>query len=383
MLAYIILENFKGFKEKTYIDFRKTNYTILPQNVGENDLLKGLAFVGANGSGKSTVLEAVKLLMDLMFSENTIHFSYFKSLLTDRNDFSVEYGFKINEADIIYKISCNFANMSIFERLEKNKQLLFVRDGKDARGYFENGQEKVYDSNLIKPDGFFLRTLYFNGQLVHDESLVAWMDFLKNSKYVSAAPSVGDLQEYSSAHDPFYENDGVQKINAFLEEIGYDQRVFFANSVTGAHYSIGSTEKILFYQRQGLEMPVPFIQESLGNRTLIKVLNAYLPVLENGGLLLIDEFSAGFHSALECVLIKYFMEKSKNSQMVIVSHSVPMLNNSVLRPDQEYAVEFQGSKGIALNRFSNMQPRNSQNISKMYLSGVFGGKPVYEDNFKV
>ena len=383
MLAYIILENFKGFKEKTYIDFRKTNYTILPQNVGENDLLKGLAFVGANGSGKSTVLEAVKLLMDLMFSENTIHFSYFKSLLTDRNDFSVEYGFKINEADIIYKISCNFANMSIFERLEKNKQLLFVRDGKDARGYFENGQEKVYDSNLIKPDGFFLRTLYFNGQLVHDESLVAWMDFLKNSKYVSAAPSVGDLQEYSSAHNPFYENDGVQKINAFLEEIGYDQRVFFANSVTGAHYSIDSTEKILFYQRQGLEMPVPFIQESLGNRTLIKVLNAYLPVLENGGLLLIDEFSAGFHSALECVLIKYFMEKSKNSQMVIVSHSVPMLNNSVLRPDQEYAVEFQGSKGIALNRFSNMQPRNSQNISKMYLSGVFGGKPVYEDNFKV
>lgn len=383
MLAYIILENFKGFKEKTYIDFRKTNYTILPQNVGENDLLKGLAFVGANGSGKSTVLEAVKLLMDLMFSENTIHFSYFKSLLTDRNDFSVEYGFKINEADIIYKISCNFANMSIFERLEKNKQLLFVRDGKDARGYFENGQEKVYDSKLIKPDGFFLRTLYFNGQLVHDESLVAWMDFLKNSKYVSAAPSVGDLQEYSSAHNPFYENDGVQKINAFLEEIGYDQRVFFANSVTGAHYSIDSTEKILFYQRQGLEMPVPFIQESLGNRTLIKVLNAYLPVLENGGLLLIDEFSAGFHSALECVLIKYFMEKSKNSQMVIVSHSVPMLNNSVLRPDQEYAVEFQGSKGIALNRFSNMQPRNSQNISKMYLSGVFGGKPVYEDNFKV
>ena len=383
MLAYIILENFKGFKEKTYIDFRKTNYTILPQNVGENDLLKGLAFVGANGSGKSTVLEAVKLLMDLMFSENTIHFSYFKSLLTDRNDFSVEYGFKINEADIIYKISCNFANMSIFERLEKNKQLLFVRDGKDARGYFENGQEKVYDSKLIKPDGFFLRTLYFNGLLVHDESLVAWMDFLKNSKYVSAAPSVGDLQEYSSAHNPFYENDGVQKINAFLEEIGYDQRVFFANSVTGAHYSIDSTEKILFYQRQGLEMPVPFIQESLGNRTLIKVLNAYLPVLENGGLLLIDEFSAGFHSALECVLIKYFMEKSKNSQMVIVSHSVPMLNNSVLRPDQEYAVEFQGSKGIALNRFSNMQPRNSQNISKMYLSGVFGGKPVYEDNFKV
>ena len=383
MLAYIILENFKAFKERTYIDFKKTNYTILPQNVGENDLLKGLAFVGANGSGKSTVLEAVKLLMDIMFGENDVYFSYYKSLLTVRNDFAVEYGFKINGIDIVYKISCNFAYKSIYERLEKDEQVLLIRDGKDARSYFENGDEKVYNVNLIKPDGSFLRTLYFNGQLVHDNTLVAWMDFLKNSKYVSAAPSAGDLQEYSNAHNPFYENDGVRKINEFLEEIDYDQRIFFANSVKGTHYSIDSTQEVLFYQRNGLEMPVPFLQESLGNRTLIKVLNSYLPVLENGGLLLIDEFSAGFHSALECVLIKYFMEKSKNSQLILVSHSVPMLNNSVLRPDQEYAVEFKGEEGSCVNRFSNMQPRNSQNISKMYLSGVFGGKPVYEDNFKV
>ena len=34
-------------------------------------------------------------------------------------------------------------------------------------------------------------------------------------------------------------------------------------------------------------------------------------------------------------------------------------------------------------RFSSMQPRNSQNISKMYLSGVFGGKPIYEEDFEI
>lgn len=53
MLSYVVLENFKSFKQKTKIDLSRTNYTILPQNVSKNDILKGVAFVGANGSGKS------------------------------------------------------------------------------------------------------------------------------------------------------------------------------------------------------------------------------------------------------------------------------------------------------------------------------------------
>ena len=76
------------------------------------------------------------------------------------------------------------------------------------------------------------------------------------------------------------------------------------------------------------------------------------------------------------------MEKSQNSQLILVSHSTAMLSNSVLRPDQEYAVEFDGVNGSKVNRFSNMQPRNSQNITKMYLSGVFGGKPIYGERTK-
>ena len=45
MLTKIKLDNFKSFKNKTTVDLTKTNYTILPQNVADNGVLKGCIFV--------------------------------------------------------------------------------------------------------------------------------------------------------------------------------------------------------------------------------------------------------------------------------------------------------------------------------------------------
>ena len=73
MLTKITLDNFKSFKNKTMIDLAKTNYTILPQNVADNGVLKGCIFVGANASGKSTIILGVKLLLDFLFSERDLN----------------------------------------------------------------------------------------------------------------------------------------------------------------------------------------------------------------------------------------------------------------------------------------------------------------------
>ena len=66
-------------------------------------------------------------------------------------------------------------------------------------------------------------------------------------------------------------------------------------------------------------------------------------------------------------------------QLLFVSHSTNLLSNSILRPDQEYSVEFQNENGSFVKRFSSEQPRSAQNIEKMYVSGVFGGLPEYRE----
>ena len=140
------------------------------------------------------------------------------------------------------------------------------------------------------------------------------------------------------------------------------------------------SEKNIYFMRKGVELPVPFTEESLGNQNLLRMLPTFLHVISRNGMLLIDEFSSGFHNYLETLLVRYFMEKSENSQMIFVSHSTNLLSNSLLRPDQEYAVEFNGKEGSTVTRFSTEQPRLAQNIEKMYVSGVFGGLPQYEEN---
>ena len=96
-------------------------------------------------------------------------------------------------------------------------------------------------------------------------------------------------------------------------------------------------------------------------------------------MLLVDDFSGAFHNDLESLLVRYFTEKSNHSQLLFVSHSTNLLSNSILRPDQEYSVEFRNEDGSSVKRFSSEQPRSAQNIEKMYVSGVFGGLPGYKE----
>ena len=103
------------------------------------------------------------------------------------------------------------------------------------------------------------------------------------------------------------------------------------------------------------------------------MLPSFFKVINNDGMLIIDEFSSAFHNDLEELLVKYFMNNSKNSQIFLVSHSTNLLSNSIFRPDQEFSVEFNDSNGSTINRFSNDKPREAQNIEKMYNSGFFWG----------
>jgi len=56
------------------------------------------------------------------------------------------------------------------------------------------------------------------------------------------------------------------------------------------------------------------------------------------------------------------------------------LSTSILRPDQIYAVEFNGEHGSQVKRFSEEQPRLAQNLEKNVSQRVFGGLPNYEIN---
>lgn len=384
MLTKITLDNFKSFKSKVTVDLTKTNYAILPQNVADNDVLKGCIFVGANASGKSTIILGVKLLLDFLFSERDLNSGIFLCMFGDSPCYSLTYEFLIENETINYSFEVDTLKNMISEKLYLGEHLMLERMGLSAKSYIAQPKGVNYDEKDVGKDTLFLRTLYFNTKFASNPILSAWMEYLKNSIYINmfarAIISYGNM-DVSVAR--YLDRQGCDSINNFFNEYNFEQNIEYEHSSKGGRVQlvVGNVdnEKYIFFKRKGIEVPIPFSEESLGNQNLLHILPAFLSVIQKGGMLLIDEFSSGFHNELESLMVRYFMEKANHAQLLFVSHSTNLLSNSILRPDQEYSVEFQNESGSTIKRFSSEQPRSAQNIEKMYVSGVFGGLPNYKE----
>lgn len=383
MLTKITLNNFKSFKNNVTIDLMKTNYAILPQNVADNGVLKGCIFVGANASGKSTIILAVKLLLDFLFSERNINSGLFVCMFGDSPCYSLSYEFLIEKKSINYSFQVDVSKDMISEKLYVDNEMMLERMGLYAKSYIAESNGVNYDDTDIGKDTLFLRTLYFNTKFASNSVLSAWMDYLKKSIYINMFDK--SIISYGNAEvsiSGYLNKSGCEMINHFFDEYNFEQNIEYEHTSKGGsvHMVVGNdeNEKGVFFKRKGIDVLVPFYEESLGNQNLLRILPSFLTIIENGGMILIDEFSSGFHNELESLIVRYFMEKSKRSQMLFVSHSTNLLSNSILRPDQEYSVEFHQECGSSVKRFSSEGPRSAQNIEKMYVSGVFGGLPEYK-----
>ncbi|AET59038.1 hypothetical protein HPL003_11405 [Paenibacillus terrae HPL-003] len=365
MLRKVIIKNLWSFKEETVVDVIATGYKVLSDSNVFDDNLKGILFVGANASGKTNAIRALRLLLELLFAEKKINLALQKCLFSELNSFRLTYEFQITEDLITYFIEYDVNKKMFIEKLIINNHTVLNRIG-------SNGESEITDNNLytdIEGESLLLREIYFNTKFRNHNTLKKWFDFLMHSIYLDGYKEyLFSPGNYSLKLEDYLENQGETEINRFFEHFNFNQRIE------------SSLEKNIFFKREGVGEPIPFPLESLGNQKLLRLLPAFFHVVKHGGMLIIDEFSSGLHNFLEELLVKYFMENSLNSQLFLVSHSTNLLSNSLLRPDQIYAVDFNGIQGSTIKRFSSEQPRVAQNLEKMYTSGVFGGVPHYKDD---
>lgn len=374
MLTKLILNNFLSFKYETVIDVKATNYKVLQETNVYQDSLKGLLFVGANASGKTNIIRALRLLLEMLFAEKNIDLSLYKCLFSQNPSMSLEYEFTIKGHKVTYIIEYEVVKEVLVEQLSLNDQIVLNRVG--SSGTTEITENKIYAD--INKDSLLLREIYFNTKFRNHDVLKEWYQFLLNSVFLDGYKEIIfspgkiklDLEGY-------FQEKGTGGINDFFESFNFNQRVEYTKKSKGNLVSFESPEKSLFFKREGIGEPIPFLLESLGNQKLVKLLPSFFHVVINGGMLIIDEFSSGLHNFLEELLVKYFHTKAKNAQIFLVSHSTNLLTTSLLRPDQAYSVSFNDGAGSAIKRFSSEQPRVAQNLEKMYTSGVFGGVPNY------
>ena len=379
----IKVDNYDTFIKPTEIDFSATNYKFLEsENVGSNRLLKGCLFVGENASGKTKILKSITFLLDLLFANTDVDFMMNKSFYTDKDTYKLEYTFIQRDVEIIYSIELGL-NEIVSEKLIMDKKIILERLGNMAK-LLLNGEKTFKD---ISSKLLFLRRIYFDTNFYENAVLNDWFDYLKRSVYINCYDR--QVVSYSGKNLLIYEylnNNGVNDINKFLEKINYNQEIEYGTETSDPNhrFSVKSNDNIKFisFNKLGTGIYVPEMFESTGNQTLMALLPSFLHAINNECMIIIDEFSSGFHNELEECILKYFFHYAKDSQLFFTSHSTNILNNSLLRPDQIYSVYFDAKKGSQIKRFSDEMPRESQNTEKMYLNGVFNGLPRYNKIFK-
>lgn len=383
MLKNITINNFTTFVKPTKIDFCATNYKFLDENVSKNKILKSTLFVGENASGKTQILKAIDFLLNLLFLNNDIDFVIFKSFYNNKKSFKLTYTFDVDNNEIFYEIELGI-NKIINEKLTLNNNTIISRMGTNA-DFTYNNETKHFDD--INEKLLFARRIYFDTKFYDDKLLNKWFDFLKNSVIVNCYERTIHCYNNNKLlkHD-YLDQNGTETINEFFKKINYNQQIKFDTSTDNKevpfNVKTNDNSKFVSFIKDNTNVYIAEQFESTGNLTLLQLLPSIIHATKNECLLIIDEFSSGFHNELEECLVKYFQHYSKQSQMIFTSHSTNLLNNTLLRPDQIYSVSFKGMNGSTIKRFSDEMPREAQNTEKMYLNGIFDGMPRYNKTFK-
>lgn len=384
MLSKLVIKNYKSFSKETIIDAKATNYRMLRENVTKSGILKSIMFIGGNATGKTNTIKAIKLLLDLLLAERDVDLGPKKCLFCPDKDTKLSYYFEFDNNIINYLIEIDSKNEIAKEKLMLNDKEMFVRLGLNAESHIT--EKAKYNNKDIDKDSLFLKTIYFNTKFKGYPVLEKWFKFLMNSVYFNAVDKTA--KNYSSIDNlslrKYLDNEGVKKINEFFDYFGFNQKITYTDEhfiSKFAHAKI-ENQKEVFFKKNDMDLWIPINLESLGNQTLINMLPALLHITKNPGMLLLDEFSSAFHNELEELIVRYFMNNSNQSQMFFVSHSTNLLKTTLLRPDQIYTFSFRDHNGTQIKRVSSEGPRESQNIEKMYLSGVFNGVPEYKRKVK-
>lgn len=375
MLKKMYLTNFMSFKERTEFDFTASKYSILGgKNVSDNNVLKGALLIGPNASGKSNVLKGLSFIIKMIKGEGA-SFSNYRCFFSKNPITILEYEFLFNNKEVKYVIEYNTRTNSISENLKIDNITVLQRNGNV--GELRIGENVTTDDQLDSQT-LFLRTASFNtGRFPQEPTLRQLMDFLQNS-YVIDGYNMGAT--FGNAITKYAEEHGVDKINKYLDEFNYDFVVEYGSESEGAGLKIvvGSEKKAVFLKRRSYPIPNIIINESQGNQVFADLLPNLIRVIENSGMLIIDEFGNSLHNKLSEKVIRFFMENAKTSQIFITSHHTNLISNSVFRPDQIDLITFKDMQGSQVKRVSEFKPREAQNLEKMYLGGMFEGLLMYE-----
>ena len=405
MLYRLEIENFYSIRDEQVI-----NLTIAP-NVPDGEgryakifpgselrAPKVVSIYGANASGKTTVLKALQFLIS--FARDSaqrsapgfpcerfndlescsrpirlpIEFGGVMNLSRETME-RVEAGDEVKHGVYRYEVEIEVVDGNALRVLSEALRQKPNGQGKWQRVFERDEEGKIKDSRSFSLTGFqhLLNTLRPNVSVLSSFGLFQHptaMLFLEAAQKVIF--QIGPTQTVQDQPIINFLGQAPHVLEKLNKELG---RIDVG--VEAMRLQETPNGLVPMFKHSGLHVEMPWILESHGTQSFIKMFPLLTIALEQGGVCVIDEFDAAIHPLVLPELIRWFYDHEDrnrlDAQLWFTCHSVSLLDD--LTKEEVVICEKDRKGRTRAHSLMDVKVRRDENLYRKYLSGAYGGVP--------
>lgn len=355
MLCKFTFSNYKVFKNTVCLDmlarFNKDSIESVIVDVLDGErVLPVAAIYGGNGSGKSTVLEALIFLkifltrqMVFLDAQTNTDRRYARMLnqysMNLKNKYhryteeckdipmTFEITFRIAQKEFLYQLSMIetvIVEENLYVRALTTQQMESVFERSEDQCVL--GKEDGIVVHIIKNSTPLLTHIAMNYEIASVNEAITWF------KSVRVADK--DLYLLENQIVLLKEEKSRKQICKILQCMDIDIIDYrLEKDLNGDAKNIYIKHKLL----NGDVIEIPFEEESSGIKKLFSCLAEIIESLDEGLLMIIDDLDANLHSKLLKIIVELFTNLNTNqrgAQLLLTSHDTSIMKPEILRRDE-------------------------------------------------
>ena len=408
MVLEIRISNFFSIKDEIVLDFRAANIKsanakALQDNIFEEnktDVLKTITIYGANASGKSNIIKAIRFCHAMVFeshihNENTVYnFQPFKFDGYEKkiskyfirfvsNGVEYEYAFSLTRLKIVTESLYYYPKGRITKIFTRDEQLGKTKKEKYSFGDLIKRPMDVAENTSVK-------TLYISRASQMDREIGKEIFNYFHNQFILDYVGFG-----ASAIETLSNQNKQQLIEAI--KIADSDIVDVSIKVlkkAGKHYKADSKTmtltvedvvqdylQIKTYHKSSPSIAFDFLtEESQGTIKLFFIMLTVLDVVKKNKVLLIDEIEDSLHPKIIEYLFNIFRTGEK-AQLLCTTHNTRFLDLKKVRKDQIYFANKKSNGSTDLySLYDYSDFRDTMDLEKAYLQGRFDAVPFVDDS---
>ena len=403
MLIEFSVGNYRSFKDVVTFSMLAAPIQHPDENIDRNnvfaatkeiDLLRSAAIYGANASGKSNLIRALSFMRDFAIDsavgrrvKDPIDTEVYRlSQATDGKPSYFQIVFLIGSTRYRYGFEVDRQNVRsewLYQTLRTKETQLFHREINkfvvstkfdDARPLVKNTRNNALLLSVVAQ---------FNGKISRD--ILNWFE------NISKIVNLDDEENYGTMSvEALIENNRTEEIVTLVKglDLGIEDikiveipipelQGFSRSEIKTAHWKYNDIGGKVETEDFDLDD-----EESAGTQKLFYISKLLIDILDEGGLLIVDELDARLHPLITCAIVKLFNSSKtnpRNAQLIFTTHDTNLLSCGLFRKDQVWFTEKNRYGATDLYSLVEYQIPDDAPFEQDYIRGRYGAVPFIGD----